>query len=182
MELQNNYLLIAAALLSVLVLAVVLVLYIRHRRHALNAVIRRHAWGQARDVVIPDGMDGHVHIDRVLLTSRGLIALDIRALRGAIFGADKMEEWVMLDNGRRHGFRNPLVGLDERATALRQFVTDVEVDAFVMITGPVEFPKGRPERTLQPEDLAERLEPVSGPMPDNWRAVWDKVAEHAKKA
>ncbi|MCP1726767.1 hypothetical protein J2T60_000732 [Natronospira proteinivora] len=179
MAYSDTWLLVAAGVLT-LILLMVLWWFIRRRHQNLRHLLKRHAWRQARDVVIPDGMDGHVHIDYVLLTRRGLVILETKELSGAVFGAEKMDEWVMLDRSRRYGFRNPLAELDDRVAALKSFVEGIRVEAYVLITGPVEFPKGRPVRTLRIDDLTDRLEPVSGEVPDGWRGLWNKIAGRAE--
>ncbi|MEA5445534.1 nuclease-related domain-containing protein [Gammaproteobacteria bacterium AB-CW1] len=179
---SEDIILLAAAGFGLLVILSALGYWIwRRRRGDLGRVLKGRVWDQARDVVIPDGLDGQVHIDLVLMTRRGLVALEIKRLRGAVFGSEKMGEWVMLDNGRRHGFRNPLGPLEERVAALSHFAGGIRVEAYVLLIGDVSFPKGRPTRTVLPEDLAERLEPVSGDIPDGWRATWGKIAGHAER-
>lgn len=172
----------AASVLFVLLLVGLLVWWWRRRRQGLRRILKERTWGHLRDVVIPDGMDGQIHLDRVLLTRRGLIVLESRQLRGAVFGAEKMSEWVMLDRGRRFGFGNPLPSLDERVEALRHFASGVRVEGYILIEGTVDFPKGRPARTLLADDLADKLEPVSGSVPDGWRALWGKLGGHARES
>jgi len=181
MEYLDTWLLAALGAALAVILIIALWWLIRRRGQSLPKLLKRHAWGHARDVVIPDGMDGHVHIDYVLLTRRGLVILETKQLSGSVFGAEKMDEWVMLDRSRRYGFRNPLAELDDRVAALRSFAGGIRVEAYVLITGPVEFPKGRPARTLQIDDLTEKLEPVSGEVPDGWRGLWNKIAGRAER-
>lgn len=144
--------------------------------------LRRHSWDFARDVVIPDGLDGYVHLDRVLIRPQGLLLLDIKRVNGSVFGAEKMDEWVVMDSGRRFGFRNPLGSLQERMTALRAFAPQMEVDGYVLVLGNVEFPKGRPARTLAVEDLEEHLEAVEGQLPDGWKANWNAIRGRSQAA
>jgi len=174
-------LLLGALLLAVLLLVLAAVWYWRRRSRQLAQRLKGRIWGHAQDVVIPDGMDGHIHIDHVLLTRRGLIVLELKELRGSVFGAEKMSEWVVIEEGRRYGFRNPLTELDERLAALRAFAEGIRIEAYVLIIGPVGFPKGRPERTLRMDDLADKLEPVNGDMPDGWRGLWNKIAGRAER-
>ena len=54
-----------------------------------------------RNVLVPDGNGGDVHLDYVLLTARGLVVLDIRDVRGNVFGSDQMKEWTVMARGRR---------------------------------------------------------------------------------
>lgn len=144
--------------------------------------LKRKAWDMVRDVVIPDGMDGMVHIDRLLITPRGLMVLDLKQVDGAVFGAEKMDEWVVMSGGRRYSFRNPLGHLDERISALKYFLPEAQVEGYVLMPGNVEFPKGRPTRTLLAEDLEARLESVEGDIPESWQSPWSKIREHAEKA
>lgn len=153
----------------------------RHPERRLDQALRQHSWDFARDVVIPDGLDGHVHLDRVLITPRGLVLFDVKRVNGAVFGAEKMDEWVVMDSGRRHGFRNPLGPLQERMTALRAFAPQMAVDGYVLVVGQVAFPKGRPTRTLSLPDLPEQLEPVEGGLPDGWKAAWNAIRGRGRK-
>ncbi|MDQ2070674.1 nuclease-related domain-containing protein [Natronospira bacteriovora] len=180
MESEEIALLLVIALPIALVLLAALVWYLRRRRATLKHALKGRTWGQAKDVVIPDGMDAHVHLDCVILTRRGLVVLDIKRLNGAVFGSERMEEWVMLDRGKRFGFRNPLGALDERVSALANFVGGIRVEGYILVSGNVEFPKGRPARTLVADDLIDKLEPVEGGIPDGWKAMWGKVAGHAE--
>jgi hypothetical protein len=175
------WLIVAGATAALLVLTLIGFWLKNRRGRRLERLLRRHSWDVLRDVVIPDGLEGRVHIDRLLLTPGGLVVLEIKALSGAIFGAEKMDEWVVLEGGRRHGFRNPLCGLDERMTAIRLFAPGVHAEGYILVTGDAEFPKGRPERTLTPDELAERLTRPEGKAPDGWQALWGRLASHVER-
>lgn len=103
--------------LPVLTLAVVVVLALaagvwavrrrgssqRRLEHAMKKVCLR----DMSDFVIPDGMGGQIHIDRLLLTPQGLLVLDVKKIKGVIFGSDKMDNWTVIDGKQRFEFRNP---------------------------------------------------------------------------
>lgn len=136
-----------------------------------------------RDVLVPDGGGGTLHLDYLLLTPQGLIILDLRDITGNVFGSDLMTEWTVMDDARRFTFANPQNGLYDRIAAVKAIVGDagaqVPVEGRVVFTRRASFPKGLPRWTLSEESLeadlalgdrgqAERLvEPM--------RAVWGRV-------
>ena len=61
-----------------------------------------------RDVLIPDGSGGQLHIDFLLLTGRGLLVVDYRDVEGVVFGGEHMREWAVMNGSERSTFLNPL--------------------------------------------------------------------------
>ena len=136
-----------------------------------------------RDVLVPDGGGGTLHLDYLLLTPQGLIILDLRDITGNVFGSDAMTEWTVMDEARRFTFANPQNGLYDRIAAVKAIFGDagaqVPVEGRVVFTCRASFPKGLPRWTLSEETLeadlalgdrgqAERLvEPM--------RSVWGRV-------
>ena len=56
------------------------------------------------DMLVPDGMGGGFHVDFLLLTTRGILVIDLRDVQGNIFGGDQMAEWTVMDGPRRFTF------------------------------------------------------------------------------
>ena len=69
---------------------------IRRRRFDIERQIRRTIAAISteilRDVVIPDGMDGQIQLDYLLLTRNGLLVLDLKDVPGSIFGSNRSSE------------------------------------------------------------------------------------------
>src|SRR5262245_61109073 len=76
-------------------------------RRAVLATVRAVAYDSVADVLVPDGMEGFLHLDFLLLTQRGLLVLDVRETPGVIFGGDQMDEWTVMTRTRRYTFANP---------------------------------------------------------------------------
>ena len=55
-------------------------------------------------------MGGNFHVDFLLLTSLGILVIDLRDVRGNIFGGDQMTEWTVMDGAQRTTFTNPQSG------------------------------------------------------------------------
>ena len=52
-------------------------------------------------------MGSSFHVDFVLRTPRGAMVLDLRDVRGNVFGGDQMNEWTVMDGPHRYTFVNP---------------------------------------------------------------------------
>lgn len=126
-------------------------------RRRLRAAIDAISYGVLRDIFLPDGMDGHIHLDYLLLTETGLLVLDVKDVQGAIFGAAKMDQWAVMQGTRRYTFRNPLGPLTEKVGAIKALARNVAVEGLIVFLPHGEFPKGLPEHSCLLEDLGTRV-------------------------
>jgi Nuclease-related domain len=116
-----------------------------------------------RDVLIPDGIGGQLHIDFLLLTGRGLLVVDYRDVEGVVFGGEHMREWAVMNGSQRTTFLNPLEPLYDRIAAVRTLAGEAPVDGRIVFTNRSKFPKGRPPRVVRLDLLeAEYPAPVEG--------------------
>ncbi len=132
-----------------------------------------------RDVLVPDGSGGNLHIDFLLLTGRGLLVVDLRDVSGVVFGGEHMREWAVMNGSHRSAFLNPLDALYDRVAAVRMLAGDVPVDGRIVFTERAEFPKGRPPQVLRLATLeAEYPPPAPGSTThpaERYRAGWDEL-------
>src|SRR5689334_9483311 len=105
------------------------------------------------DVLVPDGMGGGFHVDFLLLTSRGVLVVDLRDVQGNIFGGDQMAEWTVMDGPRRFTFTNPQSSLYDRIAAVKAVAGEVPVEGRIVFTRRGKFPKGLPKWTLMVDSL-----------------------------
>ena len=175
---------IIAWALGALVLAALAVWsYGRLRRiaelRALRAALRDASYEVVHDVLIPDGMDGRLHVDFLLLTQRGILVLDLREVPGMVFGGDQMNDWAVMTRSRRYSFANPQGPLLDRVAAVRQFAGDTPVEGRVLFTSRARFPKGRPKSVLMLDSLKLEYAPVDkGSMQTvvaRFRPDWESV-------
>ena len=97
------------------------------------------------NVMVPDGMDGHFHIDFLLLTQRGILIVDLRRVGGNIFGGDQMSEWAVMTRNRRFSFANPQQALYDRLAAVRMLAGDAPVEGRIVFTNRARFPERHAE-------------------------------------
>lgn len=112
------------------------------------------------DVLVPDGMGGNFHVDFLLLTSLGILVVDLRDVQGNIFGGDQMTEWTVMNGALRSTFTNPQSGLYDRIAAVKAVAGEVPVEGRVVFTRNGKFPKGLPKWTLMLDSLASEFPPV----------------------
>lgn len=149
---------------------------LRARLRAIESV----AYASLRDVVLPDGNGGELHIDFLLLTARGLLVADLREVRGTIFGGETMNQWVVMDGARRHTLGNPLEPLYDRVAAVKSLAGEAPVEGRVIFAGGGRFAKGRPPGVTMLESLAAEFPPADraagSAAADLWRPAWEAVS------
>jgi hypothetical protein len=175
----------AAAVVAVIALAVWGYLLFRQyrTRKTIDATIASIAYEMLRNVLIPNGNGGHIHVHYLLLTQRGLLVADLLDLPGAIFGGDQMIEWTVIGKKRRFTFPNPQHTLYDRMAAVRLLTGDVPVEGRVVFTTRSEFPKGKPRNVLRIDDLVNEFPPVDkirGNITAAFGDVWANVKKNAE--
>ena len=175
---------VAAALVSVA--AIALWRLTRTPRRRLLATVKAISADSLSDIVIPDGLDGLIHLDLVLLTVRGILVLDVKDHRGSVFAGANMEQWTVMDGPRRISVRNPLGALHDRVHAVEQLVEhEVPVEGRAVFTGDAKFVRGRPEGVVLLAELRESF--ARGNDGDErtieaFRPRWQRVREAAAHA
>jgi hypothetical protein len=172
------YLFGAAALITGLVL-----LWRGYRRmrarKILLAAVTGSSFDYLRDVLVPDGQGGWLHVDFLLLTARGVVVIDLRYVVGNIFGGDQMNEWTVMQRGRRFTFVNPQTALYDRLAAVRALVSELAVDGRILFMSGALFPKGLPRFTLMLDSLLAEYPAVDrnavAALLARWQGEWDQL-------
>lgn len=184
----NSAVQIAAAITALLVAVAAAVAGFRYWRRwkqvgARLRQIESVAYETLRDVVLPDGNGGELHVDFLLLTARGLLVADLREARGTIFGGETMSQWVVMDGVRRLTMSNPLEPLYDRIAAVKQLVGEVPVEGRVIFTGGGRFAKGRPPHVTMLDSLSSEFPQAdrvaASAVPGLWRSAWEHVSAAA---
>jgi len=151
----------------------------RGQRRELHESILSISFDHAQDVLVPDGNGGVMHLDYLLLTSRGLLVIDLRDVPGNIFGGDQMTEWTAMEGARRQTFPNPQGALYDRVAAVRSLAGDLNVEGRILFTRRGRFPKGLPRWTLMVDSLRTEFPPPDTHAFESWlaryRETWERV-------
>jgi hypothetical protein len=174
-------------LLVVMLLALLAVHQRRHKQaHRLKKVLGAIAFDRIDGLVIPSADVGEIQVDHLLLTSEGLLIVDIKEVRGSVFGSDKMQDWTVISDNHRYTFTNPQHALYDRIAAVRQIVRQVPVAGRVLFLDGAEFTKGVPGLvcTLDSllEEFAEKDRPIAKVKIKAFKPHWDIIRERAETA
>jgi len=141
---------------AVLVLLLAWLVYrlVRGRATGLEKVLNDIAYERIEHLIIPGADEGEIQIDQLLLTSQGLLILEVKDVDGTVFGSDKMQDWTVISSERRYTFSNPQPALYDRVAAVRQIVRQVPVEGRVLFLDGAEFTKGVPSLVCNLDELA----------------------------
>jgi len=173
---------IVAAVLALIFWVTLLIRAYRYRK-AIDAAIANVAYEMLKNVLIPNGMGGQIHVHYLLLTQRGLLVADLLDRPGAIFGGDQMLEWTAIGKKQRYTFANPQHALYDRMAAVRLLTGEVPVEGRLLFTLKSDFPKGKPRNVLRIDDLTDDFPPVDkarGNITAAFGDVWANVKRHAE--
>lgn len=159
-------------------------LYRRNREgNRLKRVLGEISHDRIDGLVIPNGDDGEIQIDHLLLTSRGLLIVDIKNATGTVFGGDKLKEWTVMSEERRYTFANPQEALYDRIAAVGHIVRQVPVAGRILFLDGAEFTKGVPSLVSNLDELlAEFGEPDKAAAKfkiEAFKPHWDLVRKAA---
>ena len=154
-------------------------LFIRRRTSKLNQqCIESIAYEVIRNILIPNGNGGQIHLNYLLLTERGLMVVDLFDVPGSVFGGDQMQQWTAIGRKRRYQFSNPQSLLYDRMAAVKLLAGTVPVDGCLIFTTRGEFPKGKPKYVARIDELGDYFPIVdrsrgyvAGAFNDVWRNV-----------
>ena len=130
------------------------------RGSSLENALAAIGFDHVEELIIPSADEGEIQVDKLILTSKGLLILEIKEVQGTVFGSDKMQDWTVIAADRRYTFPNPQPALYDRIAAVRQIVRQVPVAGRVVFLDGADFTKGVPSMVCNLEELvAEFGEP-----------------------
>lgn len=159
--------------------------YVARRRDARRvARVTAGAADYLRNVLVPDGNGGVFHLDFVLLTSRGIVVIDMRDILGIVFGGDQMTDWTLMTGARRTTFANPQSGLYDRIASVKALAPDTPIEGRIVFTKRAKFPKGLPRFTVMLESVAAEFPKLGAAELEisvsRYRPGWERVKQTCK--
>lgn len=146
--------------------------------------IRHLALDTCHDFVLPDGVEGYVHIEYVLLRPEGLYVIDRLEGAGRLIAGDRLPEWSLMGKRRRFTFPNPLHLLDRKSAAVRLLAGRVPIHGLVVLADGLVVPRAQPERVASLPELGQQLHRLPGDAavaPDIAEA-WGRLKTAASKS
>lgn len=175
-------------LIPLILLALLLLLWLLQRRRrrtvrSLASVLKQIGFERLDNLVVPNGDDGEIHIDHILLTANGVLIIHIKDVIGTVFGSDRMQDWTVISDNRRFTFANPQPALYDRIAAVRQIVREIPVAGRILFLDDAEFTKGTPGLVCTLDDLVDEFgEPDRSSAKvkvEAFRPHWEKIRRFA---
>ncbi len=166
------------AVLSTLLLIAVLVMLAWRRytkRHQVVRLLRDLGGLYVRDLIIPDGVGGTIQTDFLVLLRGGVLVLDVKNYRGALFGAQNAPLWSQMVKARSFKFTNPLPENFLRVQSLKLLLPNVPVIGRVVFTREGCFPRDMPVGVSMLDTLAEDLGSFAGPASLLYLETWKRL-------
>jgi hypothetical protein len=136
--------------------------------------IRRAVRRQGAEVLaaleIPDGLDGRMYIDYLVLTAESIRVVVVKRYEGLIYAGEKLAEWTQVVKQGNYRFPNPLRELELKILALRSIVPGVPVTGCVLFSDGCRFPTRQPEGVLRSGDFVQAYD--KRPIPEDLRNAW----------
>lgn len=144
---------------------------LRRRLHRLGIAHRA-------DFVLPDGVDGYVHIEQALLRPEGLYVIDVLEGRGQLIAGERLAEWTLIGK-RRFVFPNPLAALARKVTAARMVAgRAVPLAGYVVLADGLELPRAQPPAVVSLAGLRAALPALGSDaaVPPDYAEAWARLA------
>lgn len=123
------------------------------RECLIKRTIRKFGDRAIHKVVLPDGMDGEVFVENLVLTAEAIVIVSVKRYDGLIYGGVNTDMWTQVLKGRNYPFLNPFTELNIAISALRQLLPQTKVESIVVFAGGGTFPKGKPKGVMTLSDL-----------------------------
>ncbi len=183
---QNPQIYLGIAIL-LLVLIIITFFFSKKKQHVnktIDLALKPYSQADLQRVVFPDGVGGLVDIERLVLLKQGILVIETYPISGNLFGADKIEKWTQMINGKSFKFINPLYRIQMLRQAIQVIAPSTPIFYRVIFTASdSSFPKGKPDDVSTLLTLENDLEilkqtPV---MTEKQRSNWDRVLRIARK-
>lgn len=146
----------------------------------LNYLLKNIGRESLHNVTIPDGMDGKVFIEYLILTPGKILLLGVKQYRGLIFAAEKIDLWTQVVGNKSYKFENPLHKLETDVLSLNALIENSKIDNKVLFIKGSEFPKGKPDNIVSIQDIKQwRRDYVAEEIPNELRTDWKRLVELA---
>jgi len=172
-----------ASLAVVILLSLLMNKRFKSSSYRLRKALEPFKQDEIRDVIIPDGIGGLLELEHLVLTEQGLLLIETYAYEGHLFGADEIDQWTQMVNGRSYQFINPLRHIRIARQALMTMAPEVPVFYRVVIKSKADFPKGKPTEISLLTDLETDLKFLNTEpkIPQKLQPAWDRIKRIARE-
>lgn len=173
---------------AVIALLLLIVLVIRRKRRYssarhLSSILQPYIRDEISHFIIPDGIGGLIEIEHLVQMDQGLLLIETYPISGNLFGAENIDLWTQIIDGRSYKFSNPLRHIRASRQAIKSILPNIPIFCRVVFTSDSLFPKGKPEGVSVLKNLAEDLSKIKDApaIVTRTQAGWDRLLRIARK-
>lgn len=135
-----------------------------------------------QNIILPDGMDGTVCIDNLVLMPDRILVLSVGRYQGAVFASENIDIWTQVLGKRSYKFNNPLLKLEQDIAAVRAHAPKIRVDGILVFSSDVHFPKGKPDNVISAPEAKRRFGSTHNKKINNeylnaWNEIKNKILD-----
>lgn len=142
----------------------------------LNYLLKNIGVESLHYITIPDGMDGKIFIENLILMPNKILLLGVKKYRGLIFAADKIDQWTQVIGNKSYKFDNPLHQLENDALTLNSKIEYSKVEGKVLFINGSEFPKGKPDNVIEISEIKGWQKGAASDISEALRTDWNKLS------
>ncbi len=149
----------------------------------LTVILKPYIQDEIKHIIIPDGIGGLLEIEHLILMEHGLLLLETYPMSGNMFGAEAIDQWTQLIDGKSYKFANPLRHIRTSRQALMELAPNIPIFCRVVFNADSVFPKGKPEEVSVLSSLSADLSYLQSSTlkMDRSSPVWQRIMRIARK-
>ncbi|MDB2705703.1 NERD domain-containing protein [Pseudomonadota bacterium] len=149
----------------------------------MKSILQPYIKNEIKHIIIPDGIGGLLEIEHLILLDQGLFLIETYPMAGNLYGAETIDLWTQIVDGRSYKFDNPLRRLRISRQAIKSLAPDIPVFCRVIFNSDSIFPKGKPSEVSVLESLAEDMLLVKNEkrITNQAQQTWDTIMRIARK-
>lgn len=182
-----EFLSFAISVAVVIFLSLIMIVIRRKRRYSsakhLSNILQPYIRDEIKNFIIPDGIGGLIEIEHLVQLDQGLLLIETYPISGNLFGAEKIDLWTQIVDGRSYKFANPLRHIRTSRQAIKSILPNIPIFCRVVFTSDSLFPKGKPDEVSVLKTLAEDLSSIkeAPAIVNRTQAAWDRLLRIARK-
>lgn len=126
----------------------------------VDLILQPYKRDEIKEIIIPDGIGGLLEVEHIVLVDQGLLLIETYSISGNLFGAEHIDQWTQILDGRSYKFENPLRRLRTVRQALKLLAPNVPIFCKVVFNADSHFPKGKPEEVSILATMADDMKIV----------------------
>jgi len=150
----------------------------------IKRIVKEIAADYVQDAALPDGLEGFVFIDFLVLTPTGILVIDVQNYNGFLFGGEAVDEWTQMIGHQSYKFKNPIPINQHHVHSVTTHAGDVPVQGRIVFTSLGNFPKGIPDGVSTTGNFKNdvSISVVGNSVPELYQQAWIKILAIVKKS